>query len=155
MTGIELLRKKMMELGASKQQTESKVVDYVLAAFAEEQGSLDAVSIFEEMREQYLEKHKEMTRAIAEADKKKDIYERSLKQADKIIGRADREFEEAKALNEKILEMETPEMRDRYRMAVRYEKMAYADNAYARTEYTKGLALIMAGMNTEKGEWNE
>lgn len=155
MTGRELLSQRMMELGASKQQTESKVVDYVLAAFAEDQGDLNAVSIFAEMRERYLEKHKEMTRAIDEADKKKDIYERCLKQANESIERANGKLAEVKALNEKLLEMETPEMRDRYRMAVRYKEMAYTDNAYARTEYTKGLALIMAGMNTEKGEGNE
>jgi hypothetical protein len=159
MTGRELLSQRMMELGASKQQTESKAVDYVLAILADGQGELDAISIFKEMRGEYLKAHKEMLHRATDYTNAKLLCEKRFKDLQEMahqkIAKVNELIDEAKKRYDALLNMETPEMRDRYRMAVRYKEMAHTDNAYARTEYTKGLALIMAGMNTEKGEGNE
>ena len=159
MTGRELLSQRMMELGASKQQTESKTVDYVLAILADGQGELDAISLFKEMLGEYLKAHKEMLHRATDYTNAKLLYEKRFKDLQEMANQKSAKMneliDESKKRYDALLNMETPEMRDRYRMAVRYKEMAYTDNAYARTEYTKGLALIMAGMNTEKGEGNE
>lgn len=73
--------------------------------------------------------------------------------AGKTFFRAEDARIETEVMRDEVKEMlesfDTAEARDRFRMAKQFEEMAYQENAYQRTEYTKGLALIMAGLDPE------
>lgn len=138
MTGIDALREKLTEMGANKAQLDSKVIPMMLAIFADESNAIDAYKAFEET---WIEARKAAQEAMTIQDRSRKWEER-LEERQNAIKRM---LDDLTRKAEKIATCETPEGRDRMRLALWFKDNAYTDNVYQRTEYNKGLAAILAG----------
>jgi hypothetical protein len=152
MTGMERLKYLMKAAGASGQLAESRAVPMVVTILANAENGVSAWQIYEEMEKQLealLKSNTIKARFIAERE---DAIEKKYKEADKRLEDIGKKEEECEAKLKEICECETPEARDRMRLAVAYDAMISTANVYQETERIKGLALIMSGRKETENE---
>lgn len=137
-TGNELLEKKLKEMGLTPAQIRSKVVPAMLCIFADENNALDAHKMFVAMMEN-LKEGLDYVRTRSEFIEKR---ERELREQ---MRRVEKEKSDIELTWANLMECETPEMRDRFRLAEYYRTYASQANVYHTTEFNKGLALILSG----------
>jgi septal ring factor EnvC (AmiA/AmiB activator) len=100
-----------------------------------------------------IDKYAELNKAWKDLEEYRSRVARREREAEWKMSCAEDAQIQAEVMRDEVKEMlesfDTAEARDRFRMAKQFEEMAYQENAYQRTEYTKGLALIMAGLEPE------
>ena len=164
MTGRELLNQKLMDLGASKQQLNSKVIDMVLKTLSDEE-SLEPVKLLEEKlrkleSELCNEKNEyyKLSSKLTERENKLWREERKLKEQQEQIESLDEKIEFYESLQKKL---ETPEARDKMRLARFFlDNAPEARNVYQETEHIKALGSILgsgksAQLMNEEGDDND
>lgn len=173
MTGREILKKRMLQLGATKLQTEAKVIDIVLRALADGDNRAVVEEIEKAQRELELRKAscEERERHLDSMEKnflgdlpeKKRKLDAELREVSWRLERAANALEEDRAeidaMEQKREEMfkdfETAEARDRFRLLQTYNENVpdIEDmNGYERTAYIKGAAQILGGIGKEGEE---
>lgn len=164
MTGKEILVEKMFARGCTKQQTEAKVVDVVLDILARDAGILPGYAL--DFEKQLREKESELAgqkRALnikmAEfyrSSSEKGIRQREweLEEREQNVGRRERDVkqreEKLAEREEQIMAPETPEMRNRVRMAKLFDDSTRVATKYDNTAYIRGLAAILSGTPQEE-----
>lgn len=155
MTGIEQLRKRMEELGAPKSSTKSKAVEIMLAIFADNQNAPRAIRLLEEVKAEYQAKEYEYEALRNNLWKKEAEISNSLQEAKDMKRDAERRLEEIERMNQEILQLETPEARDRYRLAEHYKQAVRVTcgvrlDDYESQRFITGLSRILAGAQENK-----
>lgn len=143
-TYSELFTQKLLDMGLTKAQAQSKSIATALAVFANTDEALDA---YQELLD--LTKKVEEERRILVDER--NMYSRARFHMENKENEYKCMVEELEDINEKLSQFETPEARDRYRLAEYYKRNTTRKNVYQETEFNKGLGLILAGM-TEKSE---
>jgi mevalonate kinase len=155
MTGFENLKLKLLELGATKQQVESRAVELTILALTEEQngGAVNLNSIFTDI----LTQHKRATeKLIIESDKytQKTIdlanIERQIKELKQQEETATLEIyqaiDEIKSILEEVLEPETAEGRDKLRALHTLEQHTEINTVYDNTAFIRAAGNILSGI---------
>ena len=155
MTGYENLKVKLLELGATKQQAESRAVELTVIALAEEQdgGAVNLNSIFTDI----LTQHKRATdKMIAESNKYTQktldlaIIEKQIKELRQREETATLEIyqaiDEIKSILEEVLEPETAEGRDKLRALHTLEQHTEINTVYDNTEFIRAAGNILSGI---------
>lgn len=150
MTGIEQLRKRMTELGAPASSTKSKAVEIILAIFADNQNAPSAIKLLEEVKAEYRAAEGEYEALRNNLWKEKAEIDKRLQEANGVKRDAERRLEEIEQLKLEILKLETPEARDRYRLAEHYKQAVRVTcgarlDDYESQRFITGLSRILAG----------
>lgn len=144
MTGLELLREKLKERGCNKSTINSKAVAEALSVLSEVD-SMDEYKIRLDIRWGEL-KLDEINDKINWAKLQLERYENA---AEGIIEDAQRKgnalIMEGEALKKKVLRCETPEARDRMRLAEVFKDSVKVDSKYDNTAYIRSLGAILSG----------
>ena len=146
MSGYELLISKMKELGATKAQTESKIVEMVVSIMAENFETADSrIGLLRDIEEEYKRKAEECEAAKEEYRQK--IMEESRKAHNllKVRDIFDDVMSDIRDMYNELTEAETPSARDRIRTAKIYESKVTVKTCYDNTAYIKGLSAILSG----------
>lgn len=138
-TYSELFTQKLMDLGLSRQQAQSKSIAAALTILANTDGAIDAYQEICQLRDS-LESEEEKA--------KQELFEhrRALYAQQAEVWKLKREYEMKLSQMEEITQFETPEARDRYRLAEYYKQNTTRKNVFQETEFNKGLALILSGV---------
>lgn len=125
MTYRELLTQKLMDNGATKQQTESKIVDIMITTLAlESNPNLDQFAkILEEDRERLEEKTRELKGRERDIEYHEELNSTRNKDNFEELKKLREEEAELKSLRDQIDECETAEAKDRIRLADRFTEM--------------------------------
>lgn len=154
MTGNEILKLKLLELGATKQQAEAKVVDMVIAVLAENSDvkDLNALEMFRNVIDKFdtaaqnarAKEHEYLNKTVklslvksAVCNAKRDV-ECAVKELANIV-------DELISISDEITEPETPEQRDRMRMARFLMENTKVNTCYDNTAFIKALGNILSG----------
>lgn len=148
MTGIEVLKEKMLQCGATKQQTESKTVYMVLEALTD----FDFATLYDDRREaetirnnikELSAKYEDCRKAYAELcssihEKKAEVQEA----ADKAYAEHHKYIDD---FNESLQNTETAEARDKLRLAQIFINTVDINSKYDNTAFIVGLAALLSG----------
>lgn len=166
-TGVDALRKRMREIGATNVQAKSQIVDWVLAALANDDDIPSAEAIGE-LKKALVERENRVTsrenRVLAKEQSflaKMRFEEGELKSS---MMRLTSDLEAAKAelnkINEEIAarkkdlaDFETQEARDRYRLLQIYKESVIDPdrmNGYERTAHIRAVGAILSGAGPER-----
>lgn len=156
MSGIEELRKRMKELGASSTQCNSPTVGILLAIFADNEHAEDALKCLNDLKE-------EASRVIREKGSmamRLEWKRQELEHRENELAKRVQEVAELRAQIEKvaedILRCETPEGRDRQRLAEIYNRTVLNArprmDSYEMQRYITGLSRILAGSDADGGQ---
>lgn len=156
MTGKELLLKELEELGATKQQMGSKVVDLVIQAFAKlnaEGVEFDSLKTYEDQLKEYKRNLDEQEYRIRCGESKLTWREHELQKREWSVSELEEEIsdlgkqidDKKKELESIQLEYETPEARDKARLAQWFKDNTDVINGYDRTAFITGLGQILGG----------
>lgn len=147
-SGMDLLRKKLEAKGATKAQIESNAVKWMLEIFAEAEHP-DLLKILTESiaaaNVAGNAANKERAKLIEERDK----YIRLNKNVENLLRAAEEAKKEADQEREALAACETPEARDRRRLAIFYKKtiqeICGCLDDYATARFVSGLGIILSG----------
>jgi len=131
------LNRRLIELGASKNQLGSKMVAMMLTIFAETEYPA------KEAYECLLEYRKEAEDLKYEAEWRLDNKRREIVDKEIACERKLKGIEEQKKSLEALQELETAEARDRLRLATIFDEKVVVDNEFQQTEYIRGLGMIL------------
>ena len=150
MTGIEQLRKRMIELGAPASSTKSKAVEIILAIFSGDENAPNAVKLLEEVKAEYRAAENDYNVRLNNLRKREAEINSSLLEAHNRERDAGRRLEEIDQMKQEILQLETPEARDRYRLAEHYKQAVRVTcgvrlDDYESQRFISGLSRILAG----------
>lgn len=146
MTGLDLLREELIKRGATRQQTESKLVAMTLDVIANT-GTENADVWRKEVDE---------TEHLRKTMQEKRWLEKEIVSLQMTLGSLERKkalllekFNEVYAyvesFNESLNKCDTPEGRDRMRIAQMYVNTVNIDSKYDNTAFIIGLAAILTG----------
>lgn len=155
MSGMDALKETMKKMGASGQLAESRAVPMVVTILANKENHLTAWKLFEEMVNNVRAQQASNTnraQSLAFEEERINRKRREIEKREKAI--ADKEAEIAH-IKEEILKCETPEARDRMRLAITYDAMISTANVYQETERIKGLAAILSGSKENADEGHQ
>lgn len=144
---LEYVKQKMLERGATKNQTDSKLVPMIVSIFADSEGLASEVILSEANDAKWaadseLGKAEEMKREV-EADKK-FIESESEKFRKK--------EEELNKLKSSVLSLETPSARDRARLGYEFRKAYFEDARYKPDLYVRYLTALGRIMDMSRPE---
>lgn len=146
MSGYELLISKMKELGATKAQTESKIVEMVVSIMAGNFESADSrMELLRAIEEEYKRKAEECEAAKEEYFQKTMEESRKVHDLLRIRDIYDDVMSDIREMYNELTEAETPSARDRIRIAKIYESKVTVKTCYDNTAYIKGLSAILSG----------
>lgn len=146
MSGYELLISKMKELGATKAQTESKIVEMVVSIMAGNFESADSrMELLRDIEEEYKRKAEECEAAKEEYFQKTMEESRKVHDLLRIRDIYDDVMSDIREMYNELTEAETPSARDRIRTAKIYESKVTVKTCYDNTAYIKGLSAILSG----------
>ena len=132
---ITEIHEKMRKMGAPESCVGSRAVNYVVAIISRSDNPEELINDYWDSRYKLKTKYKELE------DREHEIELKRIK-----LDREKEEFEEYKREHgNKIFKLETPEARDRMRLAIYYEEAVEIDNGYQKTEYIKALGAILSG----------
>ena len=154
MSGIELLRERLTELGLNKAATHNKAVELTVAVIANGD-DVDATIAFKELLDQYrISSDVLKCKQAALNDKLSElsIYERSLSEKEKEISKSSRILEEQRIqltqmiddFKDCLCECETAEGRDAARKAAFFIANTNVNTAYDNTAFINGLAALLS-----------
>lgn len=155
MTGFENLKLKLLELGATKQQAESRTVELTVIALAEEQngGTVNLNSIFTDILARYKKATDKMIVQSNEYTQKTfdlEIIERQIKELRQREEAATLEIyqaiDEIKSILEEVLEPETAEGRDKVRALHTLEQHTEINTVYDNTAFIRAAGNILSGI---------
>lgn len=155
MTGLENLKLKLLELGATKQQAESRAVELTVIALAEEQngGTVNLNSIFTDILARYKKATDKMIAKSSEYTQKTLDLETIESQIKELRQREEtatleiyQAIDEIKAILEEVLEPETAEGRDKLRALHTLEQHTEINTAYDNTEFIRVAGNILSGI---------
>lgn len=138
-TYSELFTQKLMDLGLSRQQAQSKSVAATLTILANTDEAIDAYQEICQLRDSLERQEEEARQELSE-------HRRVLHAQQDEVWKLKREYEMKLSQMEEITQFETPEARDRYRLAEYYKQNTTRKNVFQETEFNKGLALILSGV---------
>ena len=155
MTGLELIKSKMLERGATNTQIQSKTFEMTIAVLAEvkeSEKSLDLVGMYTEILDRY-------DRAKCNAEYRESLYQgkiKGLEESEKLIETKKRQVVEAITdlqniinellkINEDMTEPETPVQRDRMRTARFLMENTKVNTCYDNTAFIRALGNILSG----------
>ena len=155
MTGYENLKAKLLELGATKQQAESRAVELTVIALAEEQngGTVNLNSIFTDILARYKKATDKMIVQSNEYTQKTldlAIIESQIKELRQREEAATLEIyqaiDEIKSILEEVLEPETAEGRDKLRALHTLEQHTEINTVYDNTAFIRAAGNILSGI---------
>lgn len=158
--GLDCLKEKLKEMGIKPQALNSPIIPAMLCIFSQyfENGTAGMVSwkVYRDLIAEVEKKRSDALQREADASNSADEYYR------KIIDLKTREFricareteikereQKLQETKDKIYQAETPEARDRLRMADYFREYTEVTNGYERTAYINGLADILSGKKAE------
>ena len=151
MSGLDILRNKLAELGLNKSQIESKSVEMTLSVIAN--NDIDASLAFQELLNEYSQMRNALNRRIKECDEKE---RRLLAQDDRNSINLHQIAISLNELSQKIREFknclsecETAEGRDAARKVAFFMANTKINNSYDNTAYIKGLANLLIGVSAD------
>lgn len=152
-TGKELLEDKLRLIGATQNQIESKIVAMMVTVFAEVDNPRQMCLAYLDAKDEYKKLAKELEEERRRIKNDRFILNREISNfnytRDQIEEELNRKQEEVDQARKEIFEAETPEMRDRMRLAKYFEMHTDPQNGYQETAFINGLANILAGLSTE------
>ena len=154
MSGIELIRERLAELGLKKNVIHSNAVELTIAVIANGD-DVDATIAFKELLHQYYVSSNDLTRKQAELSAKQrnlSIYEKHLSEEKERISKSSRILEEQRNQFSQMIdefknclcECETAEGRDAARKAAFYIANTNVNTAYDNTAFIYGLAALLS-----------
>lgn len=149
MTGIELLKSELKAKGfkCSKIHMNIELITAVVDVLSENKEEVNAAKLFYDLAEEKLKKAEQLKRDARHHEAIATRAEHNAKNHDVNAQASEREALAAESrmreIESRIGDMETPEARDRIRLADIYEKMTDRKTCYDNTAYIKGLAAIL------------
>lgn len=149
MTGIELLKNELKAKGFSdsKIRMNIELITAVVSIVSENKKEVNAARFLYEGAKEMIEKAKQHEAAAKRHEAIATRAEYNAKNHDVNAQASEREAIAAESrmreIESRIGDMETPEARDRIRLADIYEKMTDRKTCYDNTAYIKGLAAIL------------
>lgn len=150
-----MLKEELIRRGYShsKINTNTDFISDIVSVVSENKDEVNAAKLFYERAEKKLQEAAELEN---EARKHRAIAtqaEYNAKSHDQNAMVSEREAMAAEArirdIEKRIEQTETPEARDRIRLAHMFDKMTERNTCYDNTEYIKGLSAILAGKELE------
>lgn len=158
--GLDCLKEKLKEMGIKPQALNNPIIPAMLCIFSKyfENGTVGMVSwkVYQDLIAEVEAKRQYALQREADASNSADEYRRKIRDlTTREFDICDREAEikeQEKKLQEakdKIYQAETPEARDRLRMADYFREYTEVTNGYERTAYINGLSDILSGKKAE------
>lgn len=154
MNSNELIKEKMLELGASKQQTESKTLEIMLVALAEVQKTSDfnykeayweIINRYKKAEMQMDEEKNKWTIACMAKLDEKNMFSQRNADYKRFVSNLIDITEMLLALDENLVNAETAEQRDTIRKAVYFQDNTTINTCYDNTAFIRGLGNILSG----------
>ena len=146
MSGYELLVSKMKELGATRQQAESKTVEMVVTILAGDFETADSrMAVLKDLEDEYRKKARECEAAEGEYRNERYNLRQKLKDLSRVRSIFADMMSEMKDMYNELTEAETPAARDRIRTARIYETKVNINTCYDNTAFIRGLSTILSG----------
>lgn len=155
MTGRELLETELRKMGfhPTKIRMNTDLISAVVHVVSENKVEVNAAVLYYQSAMEAREEAESFEKTARERLRKAETAERAAKSHDQNAMISEREAMAAEQrmrdIETRIEQTETPEARDRIRLARMFEKMTERNTCYDNTAYIKGLAAIMAGKELE------
>lgn len=154
MSGIELIRERLTELGLNKAATHNKGVELTVAIIANGD-DVDATIAFKELIDEYHISFNTLNSERAELNRKQrelSLYEKHLSEEKERISKSSRILEEQRIqlthmiddFKDCLCECETAEGRDAARKTAFYIANTNVNTAYDNTAFINGLAVLLS-----------
>lgn len=155
MTGIELLETELRKMGfhPSKIRMNMELISAVVHVVSENKDEVNAAVLYCQSAMEELKKAQSFEKTARERLHIAEAAERAAKSHEQDAMISEREAMAAEQrmrdIETRIEQTETPEARDRIRLAHLFDKMTDRKTCYDNTAYIKGLSEIMAGKELE------
>lgn len=152
MTGLELLKKEMINRGCNKAQCDSKAVLIVLEILANDADGkyVDLAGVESEINKKKSELNKLMSETQLFEERKKHAKQEYELMEKNVYSKKLQKLQETdnyiKRFLEALEQAETPEARDRLRIAQTYINSVNIDSKYDNTAFIIGLSALLSGV---------